>query len=118
PHALHAAWDQTLEALAHLTGGLVGEGHRQDARGVHALVHHQVGDTVRDDARLAAARAGEDHQRALCVQHGLALRWVHALEVDHDASSRSYPRTWSASAGELAAWKAPRSSSIMASAAR
>jgi hypothetical protein len=89
PHAAHAARHQLLEARAHLAGRLVGEGHREDARREHVLVHDQVRHAVRDDARLAAARAREDHQRALGVEHGLALRRVHALEVDHCASLRS-----------------------------
>ena len=35
---------------------------------------HEVGDPVGEHARLARAGAGEDQQRSLAVQHGLALR--------------------------------------------
>ncbi len=43
-------------ALRHLAGGLVGEGDGQNLPRVHAA-GHQVGDPLRDDASLAAARA-------------------------------------------------------------
>ena len=36
----------------------------------------EVRDAVRDDARLAAARAGEDEQRPLEVRHGGGLGLV------------------------------------------
>src|SRR5262249_47305510 len=39
----------------------------------HALTQ-QPGDAARDDARFAAAGAGEDEQRSLEVRHRLALR--------------------------------------------
>ena len=42
-----------------------------------AVVHlDEVGHPVREHARLARARAGEDEQRALEVRDGLALRFV------------------------------------------
>ena len=34
----------------------------------------EVGDAVREDARLAGAGAGEDEQRAVAVDDGVALR--------------------------------------------
>jgi len=55
--------EQLLDARAHLAGGLVGEGDREDAvrRGALGLDH--PGDAVREHARLARARAGEHQHR-------------------------------------------------------
>ena len=58
------AADQFVHALDHLGGGLVGEGHGQDGFRHHAQMLDQMGDAVGDDARLAAARAGQDEHRA------------------------------------------------------
>ena len=50
-------------ALAHLAGGFVGERDGQDGGRRHVPRGDQVRDAVRDDAGLAAARAGQDQQR-------------------------------------------------------
>ena len=60
------------QATLHLVGGLVGEGEGDDLPGGDAL-GQQVRDAVRDDARLAAAGAGEDQQRAVDVGDSFAL---------------------------------------------
>ena len=67
-----AAGHEGLDALAHLAGGLVGEGDGEDVAGPDALLE-QVGDAAGDDARLAAAGAGQDEQRPFDVRDGLAL---------------------------------------------
>jgi hypothetical protein len=72
--------DQFFDALAHFGGGLVCEGHREDGFRHHPLVLDEVGDAVGDDARLAAARAGEDQHRALGSFDGLALLRVELIE--------------------------------------
>ena len=51
-----------LEAVPHLAGGLVRERHRKNAPGRDALPRDQVGDAIRDHARLPAAGAGEDEE--------------------------------------------------------
>src|SRR5262249_37336101 len=61
-------------------GGLVGEGHRQDAARLDAVLD-EAGDARDQDAGLAAAGAGEDHERPVAVHHGLALLGVEGLEV-------------------------------------
>jgi hypothetical protein len=60
PDAGGAELKERLQAAAHLTRGLVGEGHGQDLVREGALGADQVGDPVREHTRLAAARAGED----------------------------------------------------------
>ena len=57
----------------------------------------QVGDAVRDDARLAAARPGQHQQRPVAVRHGLALRlgegfekWVHIALIIPRSAVDSY----------------------------
>jgi hypothetical protein len=71
---------QRLEPLAHLPGGLVGEGDRQDAPGGHAAGEDQVGHPAGDDPRLPRAGAGEDQERSVAVEHGLTLGRVEVLE--------------------------------------
>ena len=72
--------DEQLDAVAHLLRRLVGEGDREDLAGPGALGAHQPGDPVREHARLAAARAGQDQQRPLAVRDGLALGLVEPRE--------------------------------------
>ena len=57
PDAL--AGQESVDAALHFARGFVGEGDRQDLAGPNAGVD-QVGDARGDDARLAAARAGDD----------------------------------------------------------
>ncbi len=85
PHRARAAAEQQLDALAHLLRRLVRERDREDlvrARHPGAL---EEGDPMRQHARLARARAGEDQQRALAVRDGLALGRVEAREQVLDA---------------------------------
>ena len=80
PHRARAAAEQQLDALAHLLRGLVRERDREDlvrARHPRALEER---DPVRQHARLAGARAGEDQQRPLAVRDRLALRRVEARQ--------------------------------------
>ncbi len=71
---------QFFNALAHFGGGLVGEGHRQDRFRHHAFVLDQVGDAVGDDARFAAAGAGQDQHGAFGGFDGFALLRVQLVE--------------------------------------
>ena len=71
PHPL--ARRELGHAALHLVGRLVGEREGQDLRRPDAAFE-QVGDAMRDDARLAAARPGQHQQRPVAVRHGLALR--------------------------------------------
>ena len=66
--------------FAHLAGGLVGEGHGQDAVGGNAAHADQVGDAVGEHPGLAASGAGQHEQRALGRLDGLALLGVQAFE--------------------------------------
>jgi len=87
PQVGHADAQQLLHPFAHLAGGLVGEGHRQDGAGGLAQVAHQVGDAVGEHAGLAAAGSGQDqagaggqgHRGVLllvqAVKHGSPFRW-------------------------------------------
>ena len=66
---------QLDDALLHLACRLVGEGQRQYAEGVHALLY-QVRYAVGQRACLAAAGAGDDHHRPFRALRRLALRFV------------------------------------------
>ena len=65
-----------VHALAHLRGGLVGEGDGQDGVRGHALLLDQPGDAAGDHPCLARARAREDEQGALRSLDGGALFWI------------------------------------------
>ena len=80
PHRPGAVAHERLDALAHLLRGLVGEGDREDLARPRLAGPDQVRDPVGEHAGLARARAGEDQQRPLAVQHGLALGLVQPLE--------------------------------------
>ncbi len=67
-------WPRSLfDALAHLAGGLVGEGDGEDGVGRDAFLANEPGDAAGDDAGLAGACAGEDEQRPLGGFNGGAL---------------------------------------------
>ena len=71
--------DHLRDALAHLLGGLVGEGERQDVEGRHALLDH-IGDARGQHARFARTGAGDDERRGVVIDHGIALCGVQALQ--------------------------------------
>ena len=87
-----AAAEQPLGALAHLAGGLVGEGDREDRAGSTPRSCDQPGDAVGDDPRLAGARAGEDQQRPVPVGDGGELVGIEFLgEIDCGGGRHSRP---------------------------
>lgn len=53
PDAAGLGADQTVHPLAHLGSGLVGEGHGEEVRGVHAPGLDQVGEAVGENTGLA-----------------------------------------------------------------
>jgi hypothetical protein len=80
PHVLGGRADDVQQPVAHLTGGLVGEGDCEDLVGPDAAVLDEMGDAMRQHARLAAARAGKHQQRAGDGRDGVALRRVEVVE--------------------------------------
>jgi hypothetical protein len=66
------AGDHPLDAVPHFVGGFVGESQRQNLPRGNSLME-EVGNAVRDDARLAAARTGQNQQRPFDMFHRLAL---------------------------------------------
>ena len=73
--------EHVLEPLAHLAGGLVRERDRKDLLRLDPVRVDQVRDAVREDARLARARAGDDEQRPLGREHSLPLSRVQVGEI-------------------------------------
>ena len=63
------------DARAHLLGGLVREGQREDALRRHALLDH-VGDARGQHARLARAGPGDDERGNVVVDDRVALRGI------------------------------------------
>ena len=73
---------QLAEAPAHLGGGLVGEGDREDLVRADAEVADEVGDAVREHACLTAAGSCEHEERTVGGEHSFELRGVQRTEVD------------------------------------
>ena len=88
----HSAWNveihicrqstpqQRFDARPHLFRRFVGEGDGEDPIGLGETLADEVGDAVRDDARLSRARSGEDQQRAVGVENGVLLFGIEAGE--------------------------------------
>ena len=78
----HRDWQRRLEeeanAVTHLCGGLIGEGHRKDRLRRNALPNH-LGDPVGDDSCLASAGAGQDQHRSFGCKRGFALLRVEIV---------------------------------------
>ena len=83
PHLPAVDAEQRLDARAHLLRGLVGEGDRQDAIRRADVAADEVGDAVRDDARLARARAREDQERAVGLKNSFLLFGIEGGEKIH-----------------------------------
>ena len=80
PHDPGPSADELLDPLAHLGGGLVGEGDRQDRAGMRVALGDQPGDPAGQHPGLARTRAGDDQQRRPGVHDGLALGVVEAFQ--------------------------------------
>jgi hypothetical protein len=96
PHRSDDAAEHAFEAALHLVGRLVCEGDGEDLLWLHAAGGDEVGDPVRQDARLARACAGDHEHGSLGGEHRLALGGIQVGEVglrrgdghDLDASAR------------------------------
>ncbi len=73
--------EHVLQPLAHLARGLVRERDREDLLGLDPVRVDQVRDAVREDARLAGARAGDDEQRPFRREDRLPLGRVQIGEI-------------------------------------
>ncbi len=71
---------ETRDAGPQLSGRLVGEGHRQDLPRPNAFDADQVRDAVGEHAGLAAARPGQDQDRAVCRLDGALLLGIEARQ--------------------------------------
>ena len=81
PHAPgDARANEPLDPLGHLPRRLVREGDGEDLVGADAVFPDQVSDPMGERPGLAAAGAGDDQDRALGMQDGLALDVVERLE--------------------------------------
>ncbi len=98
PETARVSAEEMLEPLLHLAGGLVRERDREELVRLRTDRVDQVGDAIRQDARLPGARAGDHEQRPFRGEDGLALGGVQVGEIavrrrdGHapDASDRTY----------------------------
>jgi hypothetical protein len=83
PRAGERGAGEGFDAGAHLFGGLVRKRDREDLVVLGVAFREQVRNALGDDACFARPRAGENQQRALDVQDGVALfrietlKWIH-----------------------------------------
>ena len=73
--------EHALEPLAHLPRRLVRERDREDLVRLHPARADEVGDAVRENARLPGARSGDDEERPFGREDGLSLGLVEVGEV-------------------------------------
>lgn len=76
PHPAAAVTQLQVGTVAHFAGGLVGEGHREDAVVGHALDFVEPGNAMDQHARLAGAGAGQHEVTPRRRGNGLALGGV------------------------------------------
>ena len=95
PHTAGGAFQQLLDAYPHFIGGLVGEGHCQDALWGDPLHLNEPGDAVDKHAGLAAAGASQDQQVPWIRCHCLALVVVEGVEyVGYIHGGEFYTISW------------------------
>ena len=70
--------EEMLDPAAHLAGGLIRKRHGQDFSRLGSPLLDQPCNPVRQDPRLAAARASKDQQRAIAGRDGSALRRIES----------------------------------------
>ena len=103
--------DEIFHPPPHLLRRLVGERDREHVARVHALDGEEIGDAMRDDARLAASRAGEDEQWSLRRGHGIPLRVIERSEkgvADRGGRRHGFLRYHSGAGGFRARARASR----------
>ena len=76
--------EQAFDAAAHLTGGLVGKGHRHDGPGGDIFGLHQPGNAVHQYAGLAAAGPGQHQHVGIGGADGGALGIIQGVEYVGD----------------------------------
>src|SRR3954451_19221431 len=81
PEPLPGPAEETLQAFPHLTGRLVREGDGEDLIWFRTDRVDEVGDAVREDARLARAGPGDDKKRPFRRQNRLPLSRIQVCEV-------------------------------------
>src|SRR5215467_1573439 len=115
PEALRYRPDERMEALLQFAGRFVRERDGDDAIGGRSFFCQQMGDAMRQDARLAAPGARENKNGALGVGGRCALFFVERVEWIHQARTRCSPFPMTLPAGTLAPASTTTSSPSIAS---
>ena len=92
-HALDRLADHRADAVLHLAGGLVGEGHGEDFGRPRPAGREDVGDAGGQHPRLAGAGAGQHQHRAVQGLDRLSLLGVQVVQI---AAPRPPARPWRA----------------------
>ncbi|MNZ35787.1 hypothetical protein D3C78_531910 [compost metagenome] len=110
PHARRVDAQQLLDALAHLGGGLVGEGHRQDRVGRGLLHLDQPGDAVHQHTGFAGTGAGKHQLTPQRGRYGLALGVVEGVQEEGEiVAHRGILGMWLGEGKPTTGWSAGRS---------
>ena len=80
PESARVDREEICDAIEHLARGFVGEGEEQDVARIDAVLE-QVGDAIRQGARLAGAGAGDDQQRTRRRGHRGVLLLIQLRRV-------------------------------------
>ena len=83
------AFEQCPNAFAHLVGGFIRKGDGENRAARNALLN-QGGDAMRDDPRLAGARARQDEDWPIDGEHSFALLGIQFIENIHLSENLSW----------------------------
>src|SRR6266571_583640 len=87
-HRMRVRPGEVLDALAHLLGGTIGEGHDQNGRWVHSR-GHEPPESLGDDRGLAGARSSDDPDRRRAQRGGFALTRIQARHAGVERPMRT-----------------------------
>ena len=73
PHSLGLFTQEARDSIAHLTGSLVREGDRKDARRIDSVMLDQSRDAGGEHACFARTGSGQHEHRPLEMEHSFAL---------------------------------------------
>src|SRR5438445_457173 len=80
------AFEQHPNAFAHLTGGLIRKGDRENRAAPNTLLD-EISDAMGDHARLAGAGASQNEDRPIGGEHSFALLRIQVIENIHLSES-------------------------------
>ena len=81
PQAVGIFTQQRAEAGLHFLGGLIGKCYGHNLTGGHTHRIHEIGDTVRQHAGLAAAGTGNHENGAVPCRYRRVLLFIQSIQI-------------------------------------